>query len=478
MTTQRLQFTEWLPDQPANAGSLNDAKNVYPTGVGYAPFPSSLDFSNSASEDLNSIFVAKWNDDVQVFVGSSTKIYKLNNTTLNLEDVSKSGGYGGNSVWRFEQFGRAVIATNGSQKIQYWTVGLSANFSDLAVAAPIAKDIAVVRDFVFAGNLLTGDEPDKVQWSDINDETDWTSGATSQSDFQIIPDGGNVQAITGGEFGMVFLEKAVVRASYIGSPLFFQFDTISNGLGCLEGNSVVRYANTSFFLSDDGWYATDGQTVTNIGLEKVDRYFFSNADLTKINTISAAVDPVKNLVVWNYANVDGNRSLIMYNWQLQKWSRAETTSDVIGTIASVGETIESLETKLGYTDLDTVPASLDSRLWVGGKFLFAGTKGNKIITFTGTSITPQLITTDIEVGYNSVATLARPQIDNGTAQVAVASRRELDDTIGFSPFVLATKEGRCSLRSAGRYHRFNVQPTGNWTTAMAVDVDIKLQGNR
>ena len=41
--------------------------------------------------------------------------------------------------------------------------------------------------------------------------------------------------------------------------------------------------------------ATDGQTVTNIGLEKVDRYFFSNADLTKINTISAAVDPVKNL---------------------------------------------------------------------------------------------------------------------------------------------------------------------------------------
>jgi hypothetical protein len=25
MPTQRLQFTEWLPDQPANAGSLNDA---------------------------------------------------------------------------------------------------------------------------------------------------------------------------------------------------------------------------------------------------------------------------------------------------------------------------------------------------------------------------------------------------------------------------------------------------------------------
>ena len=478
MTIQRLQFKDWLPDQPANAGSLNDAKNVFPTGIGYAPFPSAADFSNAASENLNSVFVAKWNDEVEVFAGSDTKIFKMNNTTLNLEDVSKTGGYGGNGVWRFEQFGRTVLASNGSQKIQYWTVGLSLGFDDVATTAPIAKDIAVVRDFVFAANLLNGDEPNTVQWSDINDETDWTSGATSQSDFQIIPDGGNIQAITGGEFGMVFLEKAVVRASYIGSPLFFQFDTISNGLGCLEGNSVVRYGNTSFFLSDDGWYATDGQTVTNIGLEKIDRYFFNHADLTKIDTISAAVDPVKNLVIWNYATVGGSRSLIMYNWQLQKWSRGETTSRVVGTIASVGETIESLETKLGYTDLDTIPASLDSRLWVGGKFLFAGTREKKVIIFTGKPITPQLITTDIEVGYNSVATLARPQIDNGTAKVAVASRRELDDTIGFSAFVPATKEGRCSLRSAGRYHRFNVQPTGNWTTAMAVDVDIKPQGNR
>lgn len=478
MATKRLQFSDWMPDQPANAGSLNDAKNVYPIAIGYAPFPSAVDFSNSASEDLNSIFVAKWNDQVEVFAGSDTKIFKLDNTTLDLDDVSKSGGYGGNGIWRFEQFGRTVLASNGSQKIQYWTVGVSSAFDDVAATAPIAKDIAVVRDFVFAGNLLNGDEPDKVQWSDINDETDWTSGATSQSDFQIIPDGGNIQAITGGEFGMVFLEKAVVRASYSGSPLFFQFDTISNGLGCLEGNSVVRYGNTSFFLSDDGWYSTDGQSVTNIGLEKIDRYFFAHADLVKIDTISAAVDPVKNLVVWNYANVEGGRSIIMYNWQLQKWSRAETTSDVVGTIASLGETLESLESTLGYTNLDTIPASLDSRLWVGGKFLFAGTRGNKVIIFTGDPLTPQLITTDIEVGYNSVATLARPQIDNGTAQIAVASRRELDDTIGFSAFVPATKEGRCSLRSAGRYHRFNVQPTGNWTTAMAVDVDIKPQGNR
>ena len=40
MSTKRIQFTDWLPDQPANAGSLNDAKNVFPVGIGYGAFPS------------------------------------------------------------------------------------------------------------------------------------------------------------------------------------------------------------------------------------------------------------------------------------------------------------------------------------------------------------------------------------------------------------------------------------------------------
>ena len=189
MPTQRLQFTEWLPDQPANAGSLNDAKNVYPVAIGYAPFPSAEDYSNAASDVLNSVFVAKYGDDVQVFAGSATKLFLLNNTTLDLDDVS-GAVYGGNSTWKFEQFGQVVLASNNSEIIQAWTIGVSTVFADVAAAAPIAKDIAIVRDFVFAGNVAGGTDADKVQWSDINDETDWTSSSTSQADYQIIPDGG------------------------------------------------------------------------------------------------------------------------------------------------------------------------------------------------------------------------------------------------------------------------------------------------
>jgi len=472
----RIQFEEWLPDQPS-VTSLRDAKNVYPTSIGYAPFNNSVDFSQAASENLNSVFGAKYGDEVAIFAGSATKLFKLDATDLSVDDKSKSGGYTGDR-WNFTQFGKVVIGANNQSRLQYWEIGTSTLFADLDANAPVAKYVTVVRDFVVTANLDAGINTNKVQWSDINDETTWTSGTTSQSDFQIIPDGGDITGLTGGEIGLIFLEKSIVRMSYAGSPLFFQFDTISRGLGCLDGNSIAQYGATSFFLSADGFYKCDGQTVTGIGTEKVDRYFFDDADLTSLTTMSAAADPIKKLVVWNYKNVDGGRSILIYNWQLNKWSRATTTSTGVGSISTSGYTLESMESALGYTSIDALPASLDSRLWVGGKFLFAGFQDTKIVTFTGTSYNSELITPDIELGYNSVVTLARPQIDNGSADIKVASRRELDDNIAFGSSVSTSQEGRASLRSAGRYHRFSITPTGNWTNAISLDVDVKPQGNR
>ena len=548
MPTQRLQFTEWLPDQPAMAGSLNDAKNIYPLSLGYAPFNNAENYSGSASENLNGIFVGKFGADVQVFGGGTSKLFKMDNTTLALADVSTSGGYSSTDNWQFKQFGKKVLAANNSARLQAWEIASSTNFYESSTyktgtysrsgttvtvtitahglttatdyrvditsgtatdgtytitvvdantftytdtvsgttsgainvftsSAPIAKYVTVVRDFVVCGHLDGGTNSNKVQWSDINDESYWSTGSTSQSDSQILPDGGNITGLAGGEFGLVFLEKAIVRMSYLGSPLFFQFDTISRGLGCLEGNSIATYGNTSFFLSDDGFYKCDGTNVVGIGTDKVDRSFLDDCSLTDLGSMTTAIDPVKKLVIWNYKAVDGKRHMLVYNWQISKWSRVETLATGVGTIATTGTTLDGLAA-LGYTNIDTMTASLDSRLFVGGKLLLAGFEDAKIITFTGSNYNSAIVTTDVEVGYNSVATLARPAIDHGTATVKVASRKELDDNILFSDAVTTSSEGRAPLRSFGRYHRFSISPTGNWTNAVGVDVDITPTGNR
>jgi hypothetical protein len=472
MATQRINFSEWTPDQPSVAGTLLDVNNAVPLQVGYGIFPQAVDYSNAASESLNNVYAGKFSNITELFAGGASKLFKYNTGTRNLTNVSKTGGYSGER-WEFVQFGDALLATNNAQKIQAWYVNTSSAFADVAATAPVCKYITVVRDFVVAANI--SGTPNKLQWCDINDETNWTSGAASQSDFQIISDGGNIRGITGGEFGLILMERGIVRMSYVGSPYFFQFDTISRGLGCLSGSSVAQYASVTYFLSDDGFYSCDGTSLVGIGTEKVDRYFFGSLDLNNIDTISTAVDPIRNIVLWNYPNVSGGRSIIMYNWQLKKWSKADTTVDYISSVATSGMTLEDLD---GIGALDDLTTSLDSRLYIGGKFLFAGVKSTKIVTFTGARTTATFTVGDIEQGYNSTVQLARPLIQDGSANIKVSSRKEIADTVTYGSSVTTSTEGRCPLRSSGRFHRIEVTPTGNWTNAVWVDIDFADRGTR
>lgn len=393
-----------------------------------------------------------------------------------LQDVSRTASaYSTTQLWTFAQFGQKLIAANGLDKLQSWTVGSSSNFADLAAAAPTAQFVTTVRDFVVAGK--TSSYANRVQWSDINDETDWTSGTGSQSDYQDIPDGGEVRGITGGEFGLVLMERAVVRMTYIGAPLFFQFDTLTRSLGCYEPRSVVQYGGMTFFLSDDGFYSCDGQQVRAIGNEKIDRWFFSVLDPSKLNEISAAIDPVNKNVTWCFTDIFNTKKLLVYNWALDKWTHGDTTADYVSTIATSSTDLESLA--LLYPSIDTVPASLDSRIWAGGKLLQGGVDGAKIVSFGGSNLTATITTGDMSAdGLESMINLARPLIENGSATVSVASRKRLDANITYGTAIAADADNRVSLRSRGKFHRLSVVPTGNWTAAVAVDVELIPTGGR
>jgi len=237
---QSITFGEWLPDQPPIAGALVDAFNVIPNQIGYAPLPTVSAISNDASDNLNGVFSGRFGSVTKVFATSETKIFEYSSSNLNLTNVSRSGNYsaGATGNWSTTQFGKVVLAANGAERLQAYTLGSSSLFADVASAAPTANFVSVIRDFVVCAN--TTPEPNKIFWSDINDETDWVSGVTSQSDSQVIPDGGNIQGVTGGEFGLVMLQRSISRMTYAGAPLFFQFDTISRGLGCLEPQSIAQ----------------------------------------------------------------------------------------------------------------------------------------------------------------------------------------------------------------------------------------------
>lgn len=482
MATQRINFGEWLPDQAGIVGSLSDAKNVVSQAVGYGPFPSAAIFSQSASENLNALIASKSPIDgsTKLFASGNSKIYSVSSIGA-LSDVSKSGGYATTSdnKFRYTVYGNNVIGTNFSDKLQSYVVGTSTAFNDLSATAPIAKYITVVRDFVVVAytNESGTNHPYRVRWSALANETDWTENVNTQADYQDIPDGGHITGIRGGEFGLVFLEKAIHRMTYVGTPFVFQFDNISRGKGCITAGSIAQVMGLTFFLAEDGFYMCDGQSIKAIGDEKVDRYFFNDADEGDFVNMSASADSVRKLIMWNYKATDATRKLIIYNYATGKWTYADAGSDYISDASTASVALESLDSI--SSSIDALPVSLDSILYIGGKYFLGGTLGTQVITYNGTNLTGRIATGDIDTGSNSMVNLARPQVDNGSATVSVASRTRLDETVSYSTALAASTENRVPLRSRGRYHRFQVVPTGaNWKTAVGIDVDIVSGGSR
>lgn len=379
---------------------------------------------------------------------------------------------------RFTRFGNRTIAANFGDRLQSFVADTSTSFRNLADDAPIAKFVTVVRDFVVCAHLDSagGNLPYRVQWSGINDETTWATSQTTQADYQDIPDGGHITGIRGGEFGLILMEKAIHRMSYVGTPFIFQFDNISREKGCIASGSVSQYQGLTFFLSDDGFYLCDGQQVVPIGAEKIDRFFFNDAD-PDFTTMSSAVDPVRKLVLWNYKSKFAERKLLVYSFTTKKWSVMMAASDYISDATTASVTVEQLDDI--NASLDALSVSLDSNLYAGGKYFLGGTSGTKVVTFSGANKSATIETGDISTGGRSLINLARPQIDNGSATVALASRTLLNEVVTFGTATAADSDNRVSLRGSGNYHRIQVNPTGdNWKMAVAVDVDIQPQGVR
>jgi hypothetical protein len=475
MAITRVTFGEWLPDQPGVIGALTTARNCYPKAVGYGPFPQEVDYSDDAPQALTAAAAAKdTNSITSIYAAGTTRLFKLDTSDFSWDDISATT-YSGTSGWKFTQFGNSLIAANESNTMQYIDVMSGTTFANIAVDAPKAKFVTVVRDFVVSGYQTANKS--RIQWSGINNEKTWTTSATTQADFQDVPDGGFVQGVTGGEFGLVLLERSIVRMSYVGTPLIFQFDNIARNRGCFEPNSVIQWQGITYFLGDDGFYACDGQNLKNIGAEKVNRYFFNSLKESDLGSMSAAIDPINNLVVWGYPSVDTDYRVLIYHIATGKWSYSDSSATRVAPVSTPSIALEGLDAF--SASIDALGVSLDSRNWLGGKLLLLGLKGSKLITFTGAAKTATIETSDIESPANqSMVTMIKPIVDNGTGSASVASRLQLNQTVSFPSVTAANSENRIGTRSYGRYHRVKLQPSGDWTTAIGMDVEIQQAGTR
>lgn len=485
-----IEYGEWLPDHPEfGLEGVTEINNVIPSISGYRPLNSLTQYTSGTITDKPLGAAAfTYNDTNFIFCGDTSTLYKLDASTLTWTDVSKSGGYTTdlNGAWRSTVYGTHFIFTNFNNNPQYYNMATGSAFADLTTSVK-GRHIATVNNFVVMGNTwdaADGEVPNRIRWSALDNPTDWTPSPTTQSDWQDLPSGGDVFGIVGGEWGTILTQRSIYRMTYIGSPYIWQFDEVEEGRGALVSESITNVGPLVFFLDEDGFYITNGGgPAQNIGNEKINRWFLNDVDENYWDKMSATVDPYNQLVFWSYAgagNTDGNPNrVLIYNYALGKWSKGDAAIELLVRLVTLGTSLEGLDSV--SASIDDLLVSLDSRVWKGGKTLFAALNSTgQVYQFDGTPLDATIETGQFQFDApkRSFVSGATPLADGGTSTVQIAGIANQNDTPSFGSAASQDADGLCHFRSDGRYHKFRENITGTWSNTQGLIVQHNRAGLR
>ena len=194
--------------------------------------------------------------------------------------------------------------------------------------------------------------PYRVQWSAIGDPTNWPIPLTAnaiafQSGYQDLQvDLGPVKFIAGYPlYGVIFQEFGISRANYVGGNVVFAFATFSRNRGMVAKGAGVVVGGLVYFLAQDGFFVTDGNSVNPIGTDAendvgIDQWFWSNVNVSALETIRAAYDSTTRCVY--FAVPTGTNplpdTLLTYNPIALRWTKCAIPTELLWVDTNAGAT--------------------------------------------------------------------------------------------------------------------------------------------
>ena len=464
--------------------------NVLPSADGWGPIRAFVQYGNGlGSKCLGDITVQDNAGNFSFFAATATKIFKYDTTTSSFVDVTRTSGGNyatpSNHNWSFHQFGSGLYACNGSDDNQYFDINSSSNFTAMPVdaaspAIPVARYVSSINEFLIL--IGTGDGNRFTNWSGIG-LPNWWKPRERGSGVQEMPDGGELTGFVAYETGGILLQRSKMRSMTFApsSPFSFTFAVVQNRIGALGNASVLPFRNTFYFLSDSGFF--EGVGGTPIGDQRVNKYLYEIADLTKLPETHGAVDLINKIAWWVITKVDQTTELLGYHWVLERWTRADFDADYIAGAATPGSTLEGLD---AFGNMDTLGFSLDSRVWVGGVLGIAGfSSTGDFGFFEGNNLPVVIETNDTLVSKSnnsfvqSIRLITDADISDYTGRVDSRPNPGADKIVGtdVSPSNIS---GKMLTRATGRTHRtrFEITEGAVWSNLVGVELVYTKAGSR
>jgi hypothetical protein len=259
----------------------------------------------------------------------------------------------------------------------------------------------------------------------------------------------------------------------------FQFDVISNNVGCISAGSIVQVGRLVFFLSDRGWHVTDGNDVRPLGEERVDRTFladFSPGDIE--SSMYSCIDPKSQIVTWT---MPGNQ--FHHHISLNQWTTGNLPVKACFNGYTPGTNLEQLDAIFG--DLDSMgDISLDDPRFKGGdpQYLFVNVE-DEVGVLEGDNLEATLELPFIELIPGRIARVNRVRpISDAIDSVSMRfnSRMRLGDSSSQEIFGDMLDNGDIACRISGRFIKPKVVIAAGeaWSYVQGIDFDAIAAGGR
>lgn len=478
-----------------DTGLLTIARNAYPTTIGWGPMPTLAENGTAAlpSRCLGLFFARQQGGGYRVFAGTVSNLYEFVSSAW----VDRTRTVGGNyavpvgNYWQATQWGSLFIVVNGADAPQVLDVdGGGTAFTALAGSPPNAIYARTVGDFVFLVDGTNRRRAMNCGTTGPNTATSWTVG-TDLCDEYIAPDGGNIaSAPMLGEYGLVLQDGGIARRiSLQPGDAFaaFRFEKIEGIKGCVGGYSVVEANGKVFYLAEDGIYSLspDGSN-TPVGSQRIDKEFRDTTDISRIDQFYAFADPFSTRIYWAcYKSASSTvfDVLLGYDWMLDRLFFVDASADFWAGIVVPGMTLEELA--VIYPDLDTMPVSLDSRQFAGGRpTLAAINSSSKLALLTGSNATAtiRVSPTHLSPPNRALLTKVYPIGEWNEAEVTlrVGKREHMGQSSTWvGPFTKSSETGEIHTRASARLHELELTIAGDgWVSAKSLGTTEQPDGER
>lgn len=223
-------------------------------------------------------------------------------------------------MWSLDTWGEYLVGTPGaSGDIYQWQLNTS-NRAAKITNSPTARAILVTEERILMALGAAGN-PRKVQWSDQEDNTDWTPSATNLSgDFDLQTSGKLMcgKHVKGGILLLTDTDAHLAR--FIGYPLVYGFEGLAHGCGVISQGAAADLDTLIIWMGENGFWMFDGY-VRPIPCDVAD-HVFTDMNRLQASKIVSVVNAAFNEVWWFYPSGSSteNDRYVSWNYKEGTWA--------------------------------------------------------------------------------------------------------------------------------------------------------------